>query len=739
MNKKVFLAAAMLATVMSANAIRAVHKLFPQRQSDGTTVMLYTNGNGHFAFYTTADDQVVVRNSEGTLCYGELKDGELVASGVAVHDIGKRTAEEIAFVAANTLKPNDKALAKLFVPYNTIDEQGRRVFRAKATSTSDGLGKYGASALGSIPSIGTVTIPVILVEYSDVKLQETTTMEKYSRFMNEEGYHEDSDYQKGSVRDYFRASSNGMFNPVFDVVAKVSLSKSYKDYGYNSGNYKDLGSYSLFKDAVNAAAAQGVDFSKYYVNNTVPGVVILYAGYGEATGGDEYTIWPHSSELPYYQQTVGDYRISSYFMGNELSGSTGTVMMGMGVMVHELGHNMGLPDFYDVNYTFEKTDSPMGGWSVMDDGPYYPNNTAYAPVGYTAYERSYMGWQNIRELKDAESVTLTSFDDTEGENAVMLRNPSDESEYFIFENRAPTTWSPAALGTGLLTMRVAFNKTAWQTNNVNIVQDKKRAMVVTANGRKITSSQSTNQNDLFGNGVNNITSLSLYAGTTVTDSPIYKILKTPEGKLTFNFKDRSLATAYASVNDDVYEKVTDVSSLASNDEIIFVCEDDGVALTSSVQDNRRGAVAVKIEDGKAYGNDYVQPFTLLMNSAGQYGFRANSMYLSASNQGIKTSRTADKNCIADIAIADGNASVTFTGTATCSNMGYSMDEVGFTCFADAVSNMQIYRKADPTGISTVNAGSSVKTGGAVYNLSGQQVGDGYKGIVIIGGKKVLRK
>ncbi len=730
----------MMAVGLSASAIHAVHELFPQRQSDGTTVMLYTNGNGHLAFYTTADNQVVVKNSEGTLCYGVLKDGELVASNIAVHDIDKRTAEEKAFVAANTLKPTDPALAELFRPVNALEARNMSIFKAIDTSTADGLGQYGVSAKGPISSIGNQVIPVIMVEYSDAKFQSTTTIEKYTRYLNEEGYKEDSQDQAGSVRDYYLAQSNGLFSPTFDVVAKVNVGNPYSTYGYNVGKQTDLGAYNLVKDAVAAAVEQGVDFSKYYVNGKVPGVIILYAGYGEATGGDSNTIWPHSDTFTLYNQTMSGYKFASYFMGNELYGGYGNTLMGMGVMVHELGHNLGLPDFYDVNYTFETVDSPMGAWSVMDEGPYYPGNTAYRPVGFNAYERSYMGWLNIRELKDAESVTLGAFDDADSESAVMLRNPSNTSEYFIFENRRPDTWIPSAYGSGLLAMRIAFNKALWQSNNVNIDQDKKRAMVITANGRKMSSSQYANPSDLFGNGVNNITSLSLINGGTITDSPIYKILKTADGKVTFNFKDRDLATGYAAVNDDVYEKITDASKLASNDEVIFVNETDGVALSNATVTNSRGAVAVKIDGGRAYGNDYVQPYTLLKNASGQCGFRGlNDAYLCAGSAGITTSRTATTNCIANVSIADGNATIAFTGSSSRKNMGYDRDDVNFNCFSDAVSNIQIYRKVDPTGINTVNAADSAKNTSALYNLSGQQVGNSYKGIVIKNGKKFLNK
>ena len=58
-------------------------------------------------------------------------------------------------------------------------------------------------------------------------------------------------------------------------------------------------------------------------------------------------------------------------------------------------------------------------------------------------------------------------------------------------------------------------------------------------------------------------------------------------------------------------------------------------------------------------------------------------------------------------------------------------------------NYQLYlisfvKTADPTGISAVKAAAAVQNG-TIYNLAGQVVNRGYKGLVIINGKKVVMK
>ncbi len=715
-----------MAVAMSANAIRPLHKLFPVKQSDGTTLMLYKHGNDHLAFYSTADDKVVVPNEDGTLCYAILKDGKLVASDVAVSNVENRSVVETSFLASNSLSVKDAALTEISrrSPY--------RVNAKIGASTSDGLGKYGTSAGGRVPSVGNVTIPVIMVEYIDTKFQETTTIEKLDKFLNQEGYNEDNSYERGSVKDYFVAQSRGQFVPSFDVVAKVTLPNGYAYYGKNNfsaGN--DTRAMQMVCDAVEQAVAQGVDFSKYYVNNKVPNVIVYYAGCGEATGGDANTIWPHEADLSVYYQTMSGYQFGSYFVGNELNGTvTDYELMGMGVLVHEFSHALGLPDFYCTDGSYEGNYS-YGQWSVMELGPY--TNDAYAPMGYTAYERSFMGWLDIKELSDAEAVTLTNPNDSEGQFAAMFRNPSNTNEYFILENRQPGTWSGDY--SGLMLHRFAYDASKYTSNTVNNDENYKRAMLVAASGAELGSSMRAA--DLYGNGVNNITSYKLFNGTEYTGMPVYKIIQQPDGTITFNVKDRTLATTPVVNNSDVYEKVVDAASLAAEDEIIFVNENDGVSFTSDLYSGNMSCVSVKVEGGKAYGNDYIKSFTLRASGT-NWMLRCNKTYLTAVSAGLKMNSTTSKGSIATISITDGNASITFGGTAARKNLGYDADNVYLTTFADAQNNLQIYRKQTSTGISNITKDNTVNADGKMYNLSGQQVGSSYKGIVIVNGKKMLK-
>ncbi len=412
--------------------------------------------------------------------------------------------------------------------------------RAIYASTSDGLGKKGTMSLGACPSIGKDTIPVVMVQFSDTKFKSTTTVDKMMRYYNEEGYNDEDDCV-GSVRDYFIAQSGGQFSPTFDVVGIVTLTKSYSYYGTNNRQGYDQHLDELPGDVIEAAInSLGVDFSKYVVPagdekhaEGVPLMAMLYAGKGEATESQTTTngklIWPCEWDAE-EDINQGDYQgvhFNSFFVGNELN-TGGRALMGMGVFCHEFGHALGLPDFYCTDYSYSYDDA-FSLWSIMDCGAYVADS--YAPIGYTAYEKSYMGWLELPELTGSE-VILHTPEGTADSSAFILRNSSVET--FIFENRQPGTWYPSSFGSGVMVSRICYNQTNWRYNTPNNTQSKKRALMLTADGEKMYYSASLS--NLYGNSKNAINTLKTYDGTIKTID-IKAITKKTDGTIALTLKD----------------------------------------------------------------------------------------------------------------------------------------------------------------------------------------------------------
>ena len=400
-------------------------------------------------------------------------------------------------------------------------------------STSDGLGQKGRMSLGAIPSIGEYTIPLVMVQFPDLKFKSSTTVEKMWRYYNEEGYH-DEEGAVGSVRDYFKAQSGGQFIPTFDVVGIVTLPHSYQYYGANDREGNDKNLYQLPGDVIAAAASQlGVDFAPYVVpaadENHAEGVPLLamfYAGKGEAT--EDYSsdyLWPCEWEAEEDRIGKGTYNgvhFNSFLIGNELLGDK---LMGMSVFCHEFSHALGLPDFYCTDYYYG-FDDPFGLWSLMDSGVYV-DDECRMPTAYTAYEKSFLGWLELKELGKTGVVTLQSPDGIAENSAYIVRNSTYET--FIFENHQSGTWSPLSFGSGVLVTRIAYDKKAWEDNTITRIQTMKRACVVTADGERMYYSASPS--NLYGNDVNAINQLWT-VNKTLKNIGIKRITKNDDGTIT---------------------------------------------------------------------------------------------------------------------------------------------------------------------------------------------------------------
>ena len=133
---------------------------------------------------------------------------------------------------------------------------------------------------------------VILAQYSDVSFRTGHNKALYENIMNTENYSENG--FKGSVRDFFKAQSAGVFDLQFDVVGPVTLSKTQSYYGKNDSDGNDAHPAEMVAEACQLADAT-VDFSKYDWNGDgeVDQVYVVYSGKGEADGGGSNTIWPH--------------------------------------------------------------------------------------------------------------------------------------------------------------------------------------------------------------------------------------------------------------------------------------------------------------------------------------------------------------------------------------------------------------------------------------------------------------
>ena len=167
--KKTLLLIAFAIGTIAAQATRPLQRLITVKQADGKSITVTKQGNHYFCFYTLADGTVITKDAQGRFCYAQLTAEGLEASELLAHEEGERSHEEIVWLknADCTAAKAYSHLTDLFAPQQNI--------ASRSIGGGDGLGTYGESAGGTLSSIGTPTIPVILVEVPDRKFMETTT------------------------------------------------------------------------------------------------------------------------------------------------------------------------------------------------------------------------------------------------------------------------------------------------------------------------------------------------------------------------------------------------------------------------------------------------------------------------------------------------------------------------------------------------------------------------------------
>lgn len=487
----------------AALAVPAYPGLIESKQPDGSVVQIRVMGNEHFHYTVSEDSELVVRDSTG---YWNYADEQGKPTGMRFHHRDKRGDKERKF----NEKRDSKKILKEFqkrgrdrkrplhrseVPQegeadtaslNSVPFRAAPLRAAVATPTGDVVQIATRPKFTQSMTTGEIRGLIILVQFSDVKFKSSDPQAAFTRYMNEEGYHENG--MHWSVRDYYVANSMGAFKPTFDVAAPVTLANTRAYYGtlqisYDGTNYYDYPD-SAFIEAIKLIKQRGdVDFTLYDNDGDqkVDFVYMIYAGIGEADTGVEDAIWPQAAYVNPIA-VAGNcsgwsrncYYVSHYACSNEISGNayahdTSTkILAGIGTFVHEYGHVLGLPDFYNTEDMNDQSTPFI--WSLMDMGEYnsYAENdllAGTAPPRLTAFERYSLGWLTPRVLeKQNGEITLYGID----QNDAILIPSTNKNEYFFLDYRAKYDEIAPLPNSGMLVWRVSYNASAWDNNKVNV-------------------------------------------------------------------------------------------------------------------------------------------------------------------------------------------------------------------------------------------------------------------------------
>lgn len=345
-----------------------------------------------------------------------------------------------------------------------------------------------ASSNGGVRHVQPKRVPVILTNYADIQFQNT-----------------DFVAYKLSLERYFADNSFGQYAPVFDIIGPVTLNGQRRDYGANDADGDDIAAEQMVADACNKAEDLA-DFTQYDQDGDgrLDAVVIIYAGEGERMDNNlPDAVWEFTDDLEttyaldYLVQLDGK-TVAACCAVPELQSKT--KRDGIGTLIHEFAHILGLPNFCTTDGGTQKT---LGDWSVMDHGCY--NNGAGTPAAFSAYERFYLGWVEPILLDEAMNVRLRDFSTT-GDCAIITASGQsnlnglspDPREFYILENRQQSGWDAYLPGHGLMLTKIDFVKNKWESDEVNNVEKHPCVDLIEADGKKPSYKADNLTNGYFG-------------------------------------------------------------------------------------------------------------------------------------------------------------------------------------------------------------------------------------------------
>ncbi len=204
----------------------------------------------------------------------------------------------------------------------------------------------------------------------------------------------------------------------------------------------------LAYDAVQAADAD-VDYADF------DQVVMFHAGPGQESDVNDDSreqIWSvffrqvdFEFYLPYYgadrgiltqdRTAAGDTLfVPSVGMFPETETQDGFVFSPVGVVCHEFGHALGLPDLYDTTapdgFDFAESQG-VGSWDLMGSGTW--NANGFVPAELSAWSKVFLGWIDPVVITTDTDVSLEAIE--LNRTTAVVKIPIGGNEYFLIENR----------------------------------------------------------------------------------------------------------------------------------------------------------------------------------------------------------------------------------------------------------------------------------------------------------------
>lgn len=269
---------------------------------------------------------------------------------------------------------------------------------------------------GGMPTTGDVKSLVFLVDFPDMPNDGTSPEDVKNMLFSEEDT-ESPEYPYESLSAYYKRSSYGKLNISGEVYGWLTMKNNREHY---NGEDSEQGRQEIIQEILEAYDNQ-IDFSKYDSDQDglVDSIYIYYAGGTESWGTQWWSYVVANQDAHNFADGM---KIKQYCFFGDMSKITA---------IHETGHLLGLPDYYDadaIEHYFFNYNGEAGGLGYFDMMDHNIGD-------HNIFSKMLLGWVDTVFLTEDTELELYPAISEKAQAVIVMPNKDKNifSDYYILE------------------------------------------------------------------------------------------------------------------------------------------------------------------------------------------------------------------------------------------------------------------------------------------------------------------